>query len=557
MEGPMKNRFLFLLLLVFLLPLSIQAYAKAEEPRVTTGDVISVQPYSELTYYAVAVTRVAITYKDGTDLSALDAGDIHLSDRGYLYPVFGELPIKSIAVEGNTVTVSIDRDTTANMYNALVYNGAGGQGQRSKGDVFGVHACFSWYRETNGTIVESAHAFQFRETELKLWHTGENPSEALCQADPITGKYLEGSRILPTEIACLTGVTTNSFEREGTGHRYTCGGLMTLAELGIEIPSSSGIDGDYVKAIVSFPDDYDPDKEYPLILSLPGNNAAEWDIVDENGDIIAGNPYGAAFFNGSVFRWYTGGYNAIAIYVSHRYYSQFAGNVEEPSDLSLKGYNFVKDDMALIDHFIRYYGAKANHVILIGDSRGTSAASSIIKAYPGRISTFICCNGIWGNSGAWDRPYTKEDYLQAAKNGLSVWFFDGEADMVNTGTVTLARQAYADAGWSPEEIGDKLRISSIDTRYNYYWGETDHSATKFVFWYLLDNVYYGPGHIENGNIVYDSIERTEYPMRGKLMGSGRYETESFSYKVYPDTLAEWALSPEREIDTVRNKNFSF
>ena len=47
---------------------------------------------------------------------------------------------------------------------------------------------------------------------------------------------------------------------------------MTLEELGIQIPSSSGIEGDYVMAYAAFPDGYDPNKEglpnVPMIANL-------------------------------------------------------------------------------------------------------------------------------------------------------------------------------------------------------------------------------------------------------------------------------------------------
>ena len=512
-------------------------------PELTVDDIKNIQAYSELTYYAVAVTRVDITYKDGVDVSDVQASDYHLIDRGYLYPDFGELPIEDVDVHGQVVTLTIDRDTTANDENAYIYAGVNATGNRAKDDVYGTHATFSWYRENDGDIVEAARAFQYRDTELKLWHEGESEEDALCQADE-KGNYISGGKWGPTEIEYFTDVSTGSFTKNNKTHLYTKGGFMTLEELGIQIPSSSVIEGDYVMAYAAFPDGYDPNKEYPLILSLPGNSAAMWDIM-ENGEIVATNPYGATFFNGSVINWYDKGVDAIVVYMSHRYYSDFVNSVSDATKLNEEGYNYAKDNIALIDYFVENYGAKENHVILTGDSRGTMAGSDIIKAYPGRISTFLCINGDWGVKSS---PYTVEDYATAAENGLSVWCIDGEQDTNNIDVIKQARELYAEAGYTETEINDMVRHSGIATDYNYYWGETDHSATKFVYWYLMDTIYHGPGHIENGTIVYDNPNSTSYELNGTLGENGIYLKKGYSYPVYADTLIDWVMSTDREIE---------
>ena len=516
----------------------------------TTDDIVSIQPYSELSYYAVGVTRIDITYRDGVDLSGVDAGDYQIMDRGYLLPHFGYLPVSDAQVNGQTVTLTIDRDTTANRENALIYEGANATGSRTKNDIYGLNATFSWYRENDGDIVEAARAFQYRNNELVIWHTGETIEDAVYQSDITTGEYLADIKCAPTNIEYFTGARMDSFTKDGQTHNYTVGGFMTLEELGIQIPSSSGIEGDYVMAYVAFPEGYDPDQEYPLIVSMPGNNAAMWDIM-ENGVIIASNPYGPTFFNGSAINWYGKGVDVISVYVSHRYYSDFSPCVEDPTDLTAEGYNYVKDDMALIDYFIDNYGAKANHVVLTGDSRGTKSASNIIMAYPGRISTFLCINGNWGGWEQWGSGYTQEDYMTAAENGLSIWCIDGELDFDNVQVIRDARELYAQAGYTQAEIDDMVRISSLATEYNYYWGETDHSATKFVYWYLMDTPYYGPGHIgADGQIIYEDPSRSMYQLEGKCNEDGSYVTAGFDYQVYTDTLIDWVMSPNRELETV-------
>ena len=135
-----------------------------------------------------------------------------------------------------------------------------------------------------------------------------------------------------------------------------------------------------------------------------------------------------------------------------------------------------------------------------------------------------------------------------AENGLSVWCIDGEQDTNNIDVIKQARELYAEAGYTETEINDMVRHSGIATDYNYYWGETDHSATKFVYWYLMDTIYHGPGHIENGTIVYDNPNSTSYELNGTLGENGIYLKKGYSYPVYADTLIDWVMSTDREIE---------
>ena len=120
--------------------------------------------------------------------------------------------------------------------------------------------------------------------------------------------------------------------------------------------------------------------------------------------------------------------------------------------------------------------------------------------------------------------------------------------------IKQARELYAEAGYTETEINDMVRHSGIATDYNYYWGETDHSATKFVYWYLMDTIYHGPGHIENGTIVYDNPNSTSYELNGTLGENGIYLKKGYSYPVYADTLIDWVMSTDREIEVKKKKN---
>jgi len=537
----------------------------AEGTTPSVDNIVQVQPYSSLTYYGYGLTSLEITYEDGVDLSAITPESYILEDRGSLTPEFGPIEIESATVDGNVVTLVIARDTTATEENQLIYSGAGATGSRSKGNVNGLNITTSWYRTYAGEYINDDHSdlngglrgYQFRNLELKLRHSDEPEEKTICQADE-KGFYLEGSKILHENIKYVT----DTEKVDNDGKPYTKGGFMTLEDLGIQIPSSSGMEGDYVKGLVAFPEGYDPSKQYPMILSFPGGGTALWEVTNTEGDkthtyltndaeVIADNAYGCCFFDGSAFNWYANGADAIVIYMDHRYRSPYVPDVVNYWDLSIEGYNYVKDDMAVIQYFIENYGAKENHIILTGNSQGTVAASNFIKAYPGFISTFICCNGNFGgafNGGG----FTEEELTAIAESGMSTWIFDGEYDTNNIPTYGDILEHFAAAGKSEELIADNIRITGIDAHYNFYWGETDHSATKFVYWYLLNQIFRGNGHIEAKEQVYDDPAAETYSLQGRQQEDGSFLKDGFEYKVYTDqTLFEWALNPAREIQHVQ------
>ena len=64
----------------------------------------------------------------------------------------------------------------------------------------------------------------------------------------------------------------------------------------------------------------------------------------------------------------------------------------------------------------------------------------------------------------------------------------------------------------------------------------------------MDTIYHGPGHIENGTIVYDNPNSTSYELNGTLGENGIYLKKGYSYPVYADTLIDWVMSTDREIE---------
>jgi predicted peptidase len=204
------------------------------------------------------------------------------------------------------------------------------------------------------------------------------------------------------------------------------------------------------------------------------------------------------------------------------------------------------DDYNVIQYFIENYNADPEAITLTGNSRGTFAITRIAKEYPGLINALLFINGTMGGSmgpmgGGWDET----DWQNAASNGVSLWAIDGEQDSNNIENYKNAVSYYKAAGHSDEWIADNIRITGYPSQWFYYWGETDHLATKMTYWYFYDNLCYGPDAqiVEGGELVYNNRLNPgdTYQLKGRLV-DGVYNKEGFDYVVYGDTVKDWVLS---------------
>lgn len=498
-----------------------------EDP--TVDNIKSIQAYTDYCWYGQKLTRVEITYSNRVDLSGVTVNTYKLLDRGYADPDFAEANIESVEVNGQVVTLNITQDTEALEGNALIYSGDNATGSRLKNPI-GVYVTGPWYRIVNGTIYygeedsenykanTSRDGYQTREClELKLYHAGETIEKATCLANE-DGSYNTNGLWLPTIDA-----------------NYGESGFRTFEELGIEVPTTA-TDGDrFVKGWAYFPPGYEKNgpQKYPLIITITGYGTSYWKHEDGT------NNFGSGLnFDGSAFRWMDCG--AIVL------------NIHDRSHTGGEDYKFYVDDYAVIQHFIGNYNADPKAITLSGNSRGTMACNTITSNYPGLINTLILNNGSMGNGVAGARMFegvwTAKEWQDAARNGTSIWAFDGEQDTDNKENYQTAISYYKAAGWSDEWIAENIRITGYPTGLYYSWGETDHSTTKMTYWYFFNNPFYGPdAKIVNGQLVYNTrLEAGDmYQLKGRLV-DGTYNKEGFDYIIYGNSLRDWVLSRDYE-----------
>lgn len=152
-------------------------------------------------------------------------------------------------------------------------------------------------------------------------------------------------------------------------------------------------------------------------------------------------------------------------------------------------------------------------------------------------------NGIAG-AQMFAGPWTDQEWQAAAKNGMSIWVFDGERDTENIDVYQKAISYYKAAGWKDDWIAENLRLTGFPTELYYYWGETDHSTTKMTYWYFYDQPYFGPDvKIENGALVYNNKLKPgdTYQLNGRLV-DGQYNKAGFDHVIYEESLRDWVLS---------------
>lgn len=494
-------------------------------------NISSIQAYTDFCFYGQKLTKVNITYNDNVDLSNINSETYRLLDRGYANPDFVEATVESVDVNGQVVTLNITQGTEATDENALIYSGDNATGSRAKNPV-GLYATGPWYRSVDGTIYygqedtdmykanTSGDGYQTREClELKLWHNGESSETAASLANE-DGTYNADGLWLPTIDA-----------------NYGEGGFRSFEELGINV-ATTATDGDqFVKGWAYFPDNFDTNQaeKYPLIITITGFGTSYWKHEDGT------NNFGTGLnFDGSAFRWMNNG--AIVL------------NIHDRSHTGGEDYKFWIDDYQVIQYFIDNFNADPQQITLTGNSRGTVACNTIASTYPGLINTLILNNGSIGSgiaggqmfSGGW----TDAEWQEAAKNGLSIWAFDGEQDTNNIENYKKAISYYKEAGWPDEWIAENIRLTGFPTELYYYWGETDHSTTKMTYWYFFDKPYYGPdAKIEKGELIYNTMLNPgdTYQIKGRLT-DGVYNKEGFDYVIYDEPLRNWVLT--RDYDTL-------
>lgn len=501
-----------------------------------SNDLVSLQAFTTLTFYGQQLYKVELTYRNEVGNLELVPGDFHLYDRGYNHPDFAEITITDVDTTGTVVTLYTSTDTAAT-------------GERSKNPL-GLLATGSWYYDKNGTLYygdDDSDAYENNTTgkgwqcrnnlELKFFYDGQTMEDALCMAND-KGQYTAEDGWLKAD----NGIWD----------------LFEDLEDEVKLPSSTGIEGDYIRAKFYVPDEArqaatsGSDERFPLVISLTGTGTSYWDLNDGLTPDTTNN-YGVNLnFDGSVYRWVEqyldGGTPVIAMSIHDR--QVYEGSMAEGTD-----YKFWEDDYAVIQYFIETYNADPDRIIFTGNSGGTGRTSKINEQYPGLIDVFISNNGFvdqgWldPETGGWTGTFTEEDWQEVAESGLAIWNLVGQTDGSYAGYIQnnleRIKGYYLDAGYSEEWFEDNFRYTLYPSKFYTYWGETDHSSTKMTYWYFFDQPYQGPDAeiIEGGEMVYhnalaagDTYEITE---------GVNEAVEGFQYQIYDDSVLEWALSREK------------
>ena len=179
--------------------------AAQEGNRPAMGDIRRIQAYTDETVYGTGLVKVEVTYNNGVSLTGINADSYILEDRGTLSPDYGKVKIAKAVVDGQVVTLTMDKGTAAAENNALIYTGESAQGSRVR-NAFGVYCTGAWYRDENGAIHygsgdadkgylanTTGMGYQARAClELKLRHAWEEPSAAVCLAGEADGRYKDG-----------------------------------------------------------------------------------------------------------------------------------------------------------------------------------------------------------------------------------------------------------------------------------------------------------------------------------------------------------------------------
>ncbi|MDD6211823.1 MAG: PHB depolymerase family esterase, partial [Clostridiales bacterium] len=509
---------------------------KIEKKEIADEEIESLQGFTTLTWYGQQLYKVEVTYKNDVSDIRVNASDFRLMDRGYSNPAFGMITITDVEVDKNVVTLYTNVDTAAT-------------GERSKNPL-GLACTGPWYYDKDGTLFygrndddefennTTGKGYQARATlELKFFYNGQSEEDALCLADE-KGQYTAVDGWLPSD----NGIWDEFKDLEDE----------------VKIPSTTGIEGDYVRAKFFAPEEAaeaaknGSDEKFPLVVSMTGTGTSYWDLNDGITPDTTNN-YGVNLnFDGTVYRWVeaykNGGTPVIAMSIHDR--QVYEGSMAEGTD-----YKFWEDDKAVIEYMIEHYNADPDRIIFTGNSGGTGRTSKINAEYPGLIDVFISNNGFvdrgWldPETGGWDGIFTEEDWREVAESGMAIWSLVGQTDGVYASTIQKNLETikgyYLDAGYSEEWFEDNFHYTLYPSSFYKYWGESDHSSTKMTYWYFFDQIYRGPdAEIVNGELVYknalnpgDTYEITE---------GVKEAVEGFKYPVYDQSVMEWALSREKK-----------
>ena len=474
-------------------------------------------------FYGQKVGTVTVTFKDGTDMAAVEKAGVKLYDRGSLNAQFGEVKVSDVKYDGNKAILTIDQ-------------GSEKLTDRSR-NAFGVYATTGWYIDTAGNIFAGSedttdalgmtiHANKTR----KGYQARKNLDLILCVGTEIP----DGLAMTDGIGNLLRNTAWNTVVNEGYDRIESMMIDVSWKAEGYTMMSDEG----YVPIQVIWPEGYDAKRaeKYPVVVYQAGAGLCYWELTDTSVDGVlapANNPGGNVAFDNMMTGWAEAYPEAIIMSVDVHSADQVVS---------------AKEITGVLDHFIKNYNVDKDRIVGVGNSFGTVILSDVIRQRPDLISAFVENNGRLGNptdgstvDGTLEhsaiKHWTAAELQAVLDNQISIWFFNGETDSahpaVQQDIYTIMQQQYKAAGMSDKWISENLRASGYQSWNFKAWGETDHSCTKITAWYYLTKPYLTPN--ENGVALKPG---DTYRFTGKE-NANYYGADKFDYKVYAESVSEW------------------
>jgi pimeloyl-ACP methyl ester carboxylesterase len=505
-------------------------YGGWQSEAVVSSDVASIQAYTDMCFYGQKLTQVVITYTSGTDLSgvASDGSGYTLWDRGSANPSFVTAKITGAQVSGNQVTLTITTDTEATA-------------ERSRNTV-GAMTTQGWYIDSSKRIYfgeeDSTDSVTgetyYANTTGRGYITRENLDLVLCHGtDPFAdglkltdgaGAYIDADRWLQA-LALNAGrletvlLDVNAVVSRNTGTSYVAPGYVKF--------------NGQVPVAVGLPNGYNSSKRYPLVIFVTGAGTSYWEEYDAGGNVIANNSGTNIYYDNAVHSWLD---KEVIVASPHVHSSDNTSAAHEVA--------------AVVELLSKTYSIDADHVIFIGNSNGTLLLSETVRLYPELARVFFVVNGNFGEGTPFTMSdslakWTEEEIQAVANHGLCIWWHRGEADShikVNQDEYTKLLGYYKAAGHSDAWIADNLRISAYMSWNFKYWGESDHSCTRLLWWFypdaLYQKIYENQNPLPVGS-VYKLTVQEDFDYAG---------AENFEYKVYGESVQAWGSSTDRKTE---------
>ena len=211
------------------------------------------------------------------------------------------------------------------------------------------------------------------------------------------------------------------------------------------------------------PENYDPQKEYPLMMTMPGYDRM-WFGEDSSGSNLS--------------------------------WDGFLCWTELPEEMIVVSAQLTdwhetsaRQAIELTEYFIDHFSVDQNRVYAAGYSAGGETMSQAVSMRPDLYAAYL------HGASQWDG-----DYAPIAENGVAVYIFMAEHDEYYGSerawdAYNSLRDAYIEAGWSEEQISEVLQIQTPDDEWfaqrgitgNYHGGGNAVFGEKDVLNWVLSH----------------------------------------------------------------------